>query len=297
MSGSLTLVATPLGNLGDISPRARDALSTADLVLCEDTRVTAKLLGLLNLKAPLKRCDAHRELDLLEDVVDRVRKGERLTLVSDAGTPLISDPGFALVRAVREAGLPVTAVPGPAAPILALILSGLPTDRFFFGGFLPPKPSARRAVFEEVKGLRATLIFFENPKRLAACLADGVGVFGPRRPASTVRELTKRYEQVRTASLGDLAAHYGQAAAPKGELVLLVGPALKQADTGNLDALLAEALHAHPPSAAAREVAKRLGLPKSQVYARALALQRDLSKAPPLGQEPSPSTKGLKSCP
>lgn len=273
MPGSLKLVATPIGNLGDMSPRALEALQAADLILCEDTRMTAKLLHLHGLKAPLQRCDDHQESRVIAQVIDRLHAGQTLALVSDAGTPLISDPGFALVRAVRAAGLTVTAVPGPAAPILALILSGLPSDRFLFGGFLPSKSKARKEIFQEFKSLRATLIFFENPKRLAACLADAQAIFGPERATATARELTKKFEEVRTGSLAELQHAYTQEPTPKGEMVLLFGPATKTPAVVDVDALLQEALKTQSASAAAKEIAQLAGQPKSQIYARALALK------------------------
>lgn len=273
MSASLTLVATPIGNLGDMTPRGLEALKAADLVLCEDTRQTAKLLTLHGLKAPLKRCDEHQEEALVAEVLDRLAQGQNLALVSDAGTPLISDPGYRIVRAVREAGFQVTSTPGPAAPILALILSGLPTDRFLFGGFLPTKSKARQEVFAEFKDLRATLIFFENPKRLAASLSDAAQVLGSDRPAATARELTKKFEEVQSGTIESLTAHYAASPTPKGEMVLLFGPAPKQQVEVDLDALLTVALSAQSASAAAREVAKQTGLSKSQVYQRALELK------------------------
>ena len=275
MPGSLTLVSTPIGNLGDMPPRGLEALKAADLVLCEDTRMTAKLLGLLGLKAPLMRCDEHQEEALIELVLGKLEAGQNLALVSDAGTPLISDPGFKIVRAVRAAGFDLTAVPGPAAPILALILSGLPSDRFFFGGFLPTKSGARREILEEVKSLRATLIFLENPKRLAASLLDATEVLGADRPAATARELTKKFEEIRTGSVEELARLYAETGAPKGEMVLLFGPAPKQAADFDLDTLLHAALATQSASAAAREVAKTMKLPKSQVYERALQLKSE----------------------
>ncbi len=275
--GTLTLVATPIGNLADMPPRGLAALAAADLVLCEDTRVTAKLLTLHGVKARLQRCDDHRERDLIDRVLARLRVGQAIALVSDAGTPLISDPGYALVRAVQAAGLPVTATPGPAAPILALILSGLPSDRFYFGGFLPPKSGARQAALHEICALRATSLFFESPRRLIATLHDAAAVLGAHRRAATARELTKKFEEIQTGTVESLAALYNQRPIPKGELVLLFGPAPTQEDWGDLDTLLRAALDTDSVSAAAKAVAKRTKLPKSQVYARALELRHDQS--------------------
>ena len=273
MSGKLTLIATPIGNLGDLSPRALDALKTADLVLCEDTRMTAKLLRLQGFAVPLQRCDDHQETQVTRQVIEQLKTGFNVALVCDAGTPLISDPGFSLVRDVRAAGLTVTAVPGAAAPIVALILSGLPTDRFFFGGFLPTKPKARQEMFEEYRALRATLIFFENPKRIVACLNDAACVFAKDRPVAIARELTKKFEEIKTGSLEEMRRFYAQSATPKGEMVLLFGPALKPKPDVDIDALLTKALSHQSVSAAAKEVAKLAEQPKSLIYARALDLK------------------------
>ena len=271
MSGSLTLVATPIGNLGDMTPRGKEALTAADLILCEDTRMTAKLLTLFGLKAPLKRCDEHAEGKLIEDVLNRLAAGQHLALVSDAGTPLISDPGYRIVRAVRAAGFAITTTPGPAAPILALILSGLPTDRFYFGGFLPTKASARLSALQEIAALKATTIFFENPRRLADTLSVAEQVLGADRPMAFARELTKQYEQVGTGTIAEIRAAYPQPM--KGEMVLMFGPAPAEGLSGDMDALLHQALATQSASSAAKDVAKLTGRPKAEVYARALELK------------------------
>ena len=279
MSGSLTLVATPVGNLGDMTPRGQEALTAADLVLCEDTRMTAKLLTLLGLKAPLKRCDEHAEGRLVEEVVARLSEGQNLALVSDAGTPLISDPGYRLVRAVRAAGFTVSTTPGPAAPILGLILSGLPTDRFYFGGFLPTKASARLAAFQEIAALKATTIFFENPRRLSDTLEVAEQVLGADRPMAFARELTKAYEQVGTGTIAEVRAAYPDPM--KGEMVVLFGPAPEQDMSGDMDALLTQALATQSASSAAKDVARLTGRPKSEVYARALEMKEGALKGEP----------------
>ena len=275
MSGSLTLVATPVGNLGDMTPRGQQALMAADLVLCEDTRMTAKLLTLLGLKAPLKRCDEHAETRLVEEVLARLGEGQNLALVSDAGTPLISDPGYRLVRAVRAAGFTVTTTPGPAAPILALILSGLPSDRFYFGGFLPTKASARMSALQEIAALKATTIFFENPRRLADTLKVAEQVLGADRPMAFARELTKAYEQVGTGTISEVRAAYPNPM--KGEMVILFGPAPEEDLSGDVDGLLMQALASQSASSAAKDVARLTGRPKSEVYARALEMKGDAS--------------------
>ena len=275
MKGSLTLVATPIGNLGDLSRRGIEALSAADLVLCEDTRVTSKLLSLTGIKAKVQRCDDHTERRQIENMLTRLQAGENIALVSDAGTPLISDPGYSLVKAARDAGHNVTATPGPAAPILALILSGLPTDRFYFGGFLPSKSSARQSAFAEVKSLRATTIFFDSPRRIAATLRDALTVFGPDRDASTARELTKKFEQIQTGTVETLEILYRENTRPKGELVLMFGPAPKQEEELDIDALLRKSMATKSLSNAAKEIAQLTGRPKSVVYGRALEIHND----------------------
>ncbi|MGB0718773.1 MAG: 16S rRNA (cytidine(1402)-2'-O)-methyltransferase [Alphaproteobacteria bacterium] len=275
MKGSLTLVATPIGNLGDLSRRGIEALSAADLVLCEDTRVTSKLLSLSGIKAKVQRCDDHTERRQIENMLTRLQAGENIALVSDAGTPLISDPGYSLVKAARDAGHNVTATPGPAAPILALILSGLPTDRFYFGGFLPSKSSARQSAFAEVKSLRATTIFFDSPRRIAATLRDALTVFGPDRDASTARELTKKFEQIQTGTVETLEILYRENTPPKGELVLMFGPAPKQEEGLDIDALLRKSMATKSLSNAAKEIAQLTGRPKSVVYGRALEIHND----------------------
>jgi len=275
MKGSLTLVATPIGNLGDLSRRGIEALSAADLVLCEDTRVTSKLLSLTGIKAKVQRCDDHTERRQIENMLTRLQAGENIALVSDAGTPLISDPGYSLVKAARDAGHNVTATPGPAAPILALILSGLPTDRFYFGGFLPSKSSARQSAFAEVKSLRATTIFFDSPRRIAATLRDALTVFGPDRDASTARELTKKFEQIQTGTVETLEILYRENTPPKGELVLMFGPAPKQEEELDIDDLLRKSMATKSLSNAAKEIAQLTGRPKSVVYGRALEIHND----------------------
>ncbi len=277
--GGLVLVSTPIGNLGDVSGRALDALRAADLLLCEDTRVTARLLaayGIATATAPLHE---HNEEGRIPGVLDALWAGKQVVLVSDAGTPVVSDPGFRLVRAAIGAGLAVGAVPGPNAALMALVLSGLPPQPFLFLGFPPPRASARVAAFGTLRaaeraGLAATLIWHEAPHRLAELLADLASVFGDR-PAAVARELTKRFEEVRRASLPELAAHYAAEPA-RGEIVVLVGPA--SAETGDaeqLDDQLRAALASGSVKDAAALVAGSTGLPRRLVYARALELSRD----------------------
>jgi 16S rRNA (cytidine1402-2'-O)-methyltransferase len=271
----LYLVATPIGNLDDITLRALKVLKSADLIACEDTRVTGKLLSLLGIAGtsltPYHEHNAERARPAL---LARLREGAAIALVSDAGTPLVSDPGYRLVRACLAEGLPVTSLPGPSAALTALQLSGLPCDRFLFAGFLPVKAGARRQTLMELAQVPASLLFYESPRRLADSLALMAEVLGEREVA-VARELTKLYEEVRRGSLLGLAAHYAEVGAPKGEVVIVVGPPAEAPATGalELDAALAMALASQSLRDAAATVATATGLPKRQVYARAVALQ------------------------
>src|SRR5688500_12978740 len=217
----LYVVATPIGNLRDVTLRALDVLAQADLVLAEDTRVSAKLLQAFGLKAKLERCDEHGEDRATPRALAALAAGQTVALVSDAGTPLVSDPGYRVVREAAAAGHRVVPVPGASALLAGLSIAGLPTDRFLFAGFPPPKSAARRTFLEELAGIRATLVFFEGGSRLAASLADMAAVLGDRE-AVVCRELTKLYETVVRGRLSDLAAD-PQFQAPKGEIVVLVG--------------------------------------------------------------------------
>lgn len=274
----LTVVATPIGNLGDLSPRALAALQAAETVLCEDTRVTARLCSTFHITAPLVALHDHNEEQRIPEVLEWLRAGRSVALVTDAGTPLISDPGFRLLRAALAAGVEVSAVPGPNAALLALTLSGLPPQPFLFLGFLPPKEAARRAALArlaaaEQAGLAATLLFYEAPHRLAATLADLALLLGPR-PAAVARELSKRFEEVVRAPLDQLAARYA-ATPPRGEITLVVGPkAAGPAQLPELDAQLRTALAEHSLKRAVAEVTAATGQPRRVVYARALALGR-----------------------
>jgi 16S rRNA (cytidine1402-2'-O)-methyltransferase len=270
LSPGLYIVATPIGNLGDITRRAVETLTAADAVACEDTRVTGKLLHLLGIKRPLIRHDDHSDARAVAALVERCRS-EAIALTSDAGTPLISDPGYELVSAARAAGVEVTTLPGPSAAIAALTLSGLPTDRFLFVGFLPAKAGARAQALAELAPIRATLVFFESGPRLAASLSTMAETLGDR-DAAVCREISKLHEEVRTGTLSELA----QTDAPKGEIVIVVAPAEAGAAVvaeADLDALLADALSRLPASKAASEVAKATGADRRDLYARALALK------------------------
>ena len=265
----LHIIATPIGNLGDLSPRAADTLRNADRILVEDTRVTAKLLAHIGAKVPMTRYDDHSNEAEREWIVSRLGD-EAIALVSDAGTPLISDPGYKLVRAARAAGHAVHTVPGPCAAIAALTIAGLPTDRFLFLGFLPAKAKARSDAISEVARVRATLIFYEGGPRLADTMLALSAQLGPR-DAAVVRELTKLHEECVTGTLTDLAARYADAL-PKGEIVIVVGPPLEAEAVSDdvIDAMLDEALARLSASRAAAEVAEQLNIPRKRAYARAL---------------------------
>lgn len=273
----LTLVATPIGNLDDISPRALATLRGADAVLCEDTRVTSRLLARHGISVPLWPLHDHNEEAQLPGLLARLGQGARLALVSDAGTPLVSDPGYRLARAVIAAGLPLHAVPGPNAAVTALTLSGLPPQPFLFLGFLPARAAARDAELARLKameqaGLAATLIFYEAPQRVAETLAAMAVALGPERPAALARELTKRFEETRRGSLAELAAS-ALADPPRGEVVLLAGPAPDEArGQAGLDQALLAAMAGMSLRDAAAAVALAQGLPRKSVYARALEL-------------------------
>jgi 16S rRNA (cytidine1402-2'-O)-methyltransferase len=269
----LYIVATPIGNLGDLSPRAAETLRSASLILAEDTRVTGKLLKHVGSKAPARRYDDHSTGNDRADIIARLAT-DAVALVSDAGTPLISDPGYKLVRAAREAGHMITTVPGPCAAIAGLTVAGLPTDRFLFLGFLPARANARDKVIAEIAGLRATLVLYETGPRLGQTLEALAAQLGPR-GAAVARELTKLHEECVTGTLTELAARYADTA-PKGEIVVVVGPPLEREAVGDeeLDILLAEAMAEMSLSRAAAEVAQRLNIPRKRAYERALELSR-----------------------
>lgn len=267
----LYVVATPIGNLADLSPRAAETLRRADRILAEDKRVSAKLLAHAGARAPMAVYHDHSSEAERDKIVARLGS-EAIVLISDAGTPLISDPGYKLVRAARAAGHAVHTVPGPCAAIAALTLAGLPTDRFLFVGFLPPKAKARSDAIAEVASVRATLVFYESGPRLGGTLEALAAQLGARE-AAVAREISKLHEECVAGTLAELAERYADAP-PKGEIVILVGPpaAGEGASEFDLDSALDEALARLSPSRAAAEVAERLGVPRKRVYARALQL-------------------------
>lgn len=270
----LYIVATPIGNLGDITLRALETLAGADLIACEDTRITRRLLDRYGIETPLVAYHDHNAEHTRPRLMERLAEGAVLAQVSDAGTPLVSDPGYKLVEAALAAGHRVIPIPGASASLAALVAAGLPTDRFFFEGFLPAKSGARRTRISELKTLPATLIIYETGPRLDESLADLADVLGPR-PAAVCRELTKAFEEVRRGTLTELAAHYAQAEAEnRGEIVLVIGaPLEEEAREEDIDAALRRALATLSVKDAAAAVATATGLPRRAVYARALALQ------------------------
>jgi len=278
LAPGLYLVATPIGNARDITLRALDVLGAADLLAAEDTRTTRRLLEIHGVRRDLRSLVAyhdHNGARARPRLLAALGEGRSVALVSDAGTPLVADPGFRLAAEARAAGHAVTAVPGASALLAALSIAGLPTDRFLFAGFLPPKRAARRRALAELVAVPATLVFYESPRRAAECLADMAEVLGGAREAALCRELTKRFEEARRGGLGELAAACAGEPEPRGEVVLLVGPPVAAPPTAAaLDAALAAALEGRTVRDAAAEVAAALGLPRREVYARALALGR-----------------------
>jgi 16S rRNA (cytidine1402-2'-O)-methyltransferase len=275
LAGGLYLVATPIGNLRDITLRALDVLAAADVIACEDTRVTRTLLDHYGIASPVTAYHEHNAALARPALLARLAQGDAVALVSDAGTPLVSDPGFKLVRAAQQAGHAVVPVPGASAVLAALAVAGQPTDRFLFEGFLPAREGARRARIAELAAVPATLVLFESGPRLAASLADLAAGLGPR-PASVCRELTKLYEEVRRGDLATLARDYAQAAAPRGEIVVIVAPPVEAVpEPGEVDALLRQALARVSVKDAVSEIAAVTGRPRREIYQRALALAKD----------------------
>lgn len=269
----LYIVATPIGNLGDITLRAADILRRVDVIAAEDRRVSRVLLTHIGVPHPSFLSYHEHNASHVRPQIIALMATKSVALISDAGTPLISDPGYKLVRAARDAGLPVTTLPGPCAAIAALTLAGLPTDRFFFIGFLPRNGGARHALLQDIANLRASIVFYETAPRLPTVLAEMASVLGPRRPAAMVREISKHFEEVVESPLGDLAARLSPTL--KGEIVLIVGPGedTPSVTTDMLDEWLIRALKQSPLSQAVADTAQALGLPRKQVYQRALEIR------------------------
>jgi 16S rRNA (cytidine1402-2'-O)-methyltransferase len=273
LESALYLVATPIGNLGDITLRALETLAGADLLACEDTRVTRVLLDRYGIRQRPSAYHEHNAADVGPKLIAALQEGRSVALVSDAGTPLVSDPGFRLVEQALAAGIRVVPIPGPSAVLAALTASGLPSDAFLFAGFLPVKDGQRKTRLTELAAVPATLIFFESPRRLADTLVAMAEVLGER-PAAIGRELTKTFEEMRTGTLSQLAAHYAEAPTPKGEIVVCVGPPEEKADApGDVDRLLTSLAAEMPASKAAAEAARMTGQPKQTLYRRLLELK------------------------
>jgi 16S rRNA (cytidine1402-2'-O)-methyltransferase len=277
LAPGLHLVATPIGNLGDITLRALETLAGADLIACEDTRVTRKLTEHYGIATRLSSYHDHNATEALPKLLQRLEDGGAIALVSDAGTPLVSDPGYRLVVAAREAGYPVHTVPGASAVLAALTLAGLPTDKFFFEGFLPPKSGARRARIALIARIPGTLVLFESGPRLAETLADLADALGNRQ-AAVCRELTKLFEEVRREDLPTLAAHYAGDAETRGEIVIVIAPPDEDAQApadDEVDRLLRQTLERASVKAAVAEVAALTGRPRREIYQRALILGKN----------------------
>jgi 16S rRNA (cytidine1402-2'-O)-methyltransferase len=274
LAPGLYVVSTPIGNLRDITLRALDILASVDAVCAEDTRVAAKLLNAFGVSARLRPYHDHNGAQARPGLLNELQTGARIALISDAGTPLVSDPGYKLVREAAALGIRVIAIPGASAPLAALASSGLPTDRFTFAGFPPPKSGARKTFLTSLKGNEGTLLFFEGPSRLAASLADMAEVLGARE-AVVARELTKLFEEVRRGTLAELAAHYAEAGPPRGEIVVLVGPGegIEVADGDAVDAAILAAGEDRPLKEIAADIAGRFGMKRRDVYERALELR------------------------
>ncbi len=276
VSPGLYIVATPIGNLRDITLRALDVLAGADEILAEDTRVASKLLNAHGIKATLSPYHDHNGAERRAGLLDKLQGGAAIALISDAGTPLISDPGWKLVREALERDIKIIPIPGASALLAGLVTSGLPSDRFLFAGFFPQKASARSAICKELKNVRTTLVFYESGPRLAAALAAMRDGLGDKREACVARELTKMFEETRRGSLAELAGHYAAQGPPKGEIVILIGPPGERTlSESDIDAALNDALSEMPTKQAANAVADALGLPKRDVYQRALELKRN----------------------
>ncbi len=270
----LYIVATPIGNLRDITLRAIDTLRAADEILAEDTRVARRLMDAHDIRAKVTPYHDHNGAKRRPEVLQKLSEGAVIAQISDAGTPMVSDPGWKLAREALEAGYRVIPLPGASALLAGLVASGLASDRFMFCGFLPPKSVARQREFKELAAVPATLVFYESGPRLSDCLQDAAETLGAEREAAVCRELTKLFEETRRGSLQSLADHYAENGPPKGEIVVLIGPPVKtQADEETIDSALRQALETQSVKQAAAEIADMFALPKRQVYQRALALK------------------------
>ena len=271
----LAIVSTPIGNSRDITLRALDILEEADIIACEDTRITAKLLSLYGISRPLTSYHEHNAERARPKLIKRLKQGKTVALVSDAGTPLISDPGYKLVRTCANEGIPVTPIPGASSVLASLMTSGLPTDQFFFAGFLAPKTTARKKALLSLANIPATLVIMESARRLTRSLGDMANILGPR-PAVVARELTKLFEELKHGLLPDLASHYNIEGPPKGEITIVIGPpSEKTISNEELDVLLSKALTNDSLRDATDTITTVTGLSRRKVYARALALKNN----------------------
>ena len=270
----LFIVPTPIGNLRDITLRALDVLGGVNLIACEDTRITSRLLNAYEIKTPMAAYHEHNAQQIKPRLLKQIKNGKSIALVSDAGTPLVSDPGFKLVRSVIDSGFPLTVLPGPSAPITGIVAAGLPTDRFLFAGFPPPRQKARQTFFQEFIACPTSLIFFESAKRLARSLRDMETVFGDRE-AAIARELTKKFEEIQRGTLATLVEFYGARPTPKGEIVVIIDPPSQKVPPSRelIDAEITSALAELGVKSAAEYVSGALGLPRREIYQRALKLR------------------------
>ncbi len=274
LAAGLYIVSTPIGNLRDITLRALDVLASVDLLLAEDTRVARKLLTAYGINVQLRAYHDHNAAGTRPSIIRDLADGKRIALISDAGTPLVSDPGFKLARDAIAEGIKVLAIPGASAPLAALAVSGLPSDRFLFSGFLPSRSGARKTSLNQLKSTPATLIFFEGPSRLGECLADMCEVLGDRN-AVIARELTKKFEEARHGTLSELAAAIAEEGPPRGEIVVLVAPPgdETEASQDDIDTAIRQALKDQSVKQASAEIAARFNLPKRDIYNRAIELR------------------------
>ncbi len=272
IEGKLTIISLPIGNLKDITIRALEELQSSDLIFCEDKRITIKLLNHYNISNKLMSYNEHSDRSTREFIINQINKGKSISLVSDAGTPLISDPGYKLIRELKEKNLTVTSCPGPSSPITAITLAGLPTDKFFFSGFLPVKSKARKDYLLKIKNIESTIIFLESPNRIVKSLETILEIFGDRN-ISICRELTKKFEEVITLKVSEAIKNLSSRNNIKGEIVIVIEGEVKIDKSQNLEAILKDALKSMSLSDAAREISKYTNFSKKEVYNAALALK------------------------
>ena len=270
--GKLTIISLPIGNLKDITIRALEELQSSDLIFCEDKRITIKLLNHYNIKNKLMSYNEHSDRGTREFIVNEIEKGKSISLVSDAGTPLISDPGYKLIKELKKKNLTVTSCPGPSSPITAITLAGLPSDKFFFSGFLPVKSKARKDYLLKIKNIESTIIFFESPNRIVKSLETILEIFGDRNIA-ICRELTKKFEEVITLKVSEAIKNLSSRDNIKGEIVIVIEGEVKKDKSQNLEAILKDALKSMSLSDAAREISNYTNFSKKEVYNAALVLK------------------------